>query len=185
MNIITGKWNEHKLKWIVQPTDTFDIHRTTLVCPAMTILTENQITLTKNNASWPPYTIPQSNHIETFSVLTPEEHRHLRSVDPADLKHLTYQSPEHHYQYVKEILEQPRNQDIQDHYLFPTPDNQWDLSKHTPIQARTLAKLYKLQKLEQLDQTKQNDHKQRFLQNFSRDYSTFTAKVRKQWKFIY
>ena len=67
---------------------------------------------------------------------------------------MSNKGPNHSYEYVNELLKQPRNQDIEDHYWFPTPENPGDPSTHTPIQKRILNEFYELEKLEKLDPTK-------------------------------
>ena len=180
----TNRHHEHNVTGIVQPTETYDGHDVILVCPAIVTLTNQTVRLTVNNTSSLPCTIPKGTHLATFSVLSPSEHRELRPVNPVVLSYLNVKDPKYSYEYVNELLRQPRNQDIEDHYWFPTPENPGDPSTHTPIQARILAEFYELERLEKLDPMKDEKQRKQFLDNFSWEDSTLTPDEREQVKDI-
>ena len=184
IKVTTLKLNEHKVTGIIQPTEMYDGQGTVLVCPALTTLEENSVIISLNNTSSLPVTVAKNTHLATFSVLTPREHKELQPVNPAVLKYIADKSPKDTYQYVNELLKQPRDQDIKDHYWFPTPENPGDPSTHTPIQARILAEFYELERLEKLDPTKDVEQRQEFLSNFSWEDSTLTEEEREQVKEI-
>ena len=175
---------EHDTTGTVYPVEMYDDHDTLLICPALTTMTNRCVPLTISNMSSLQYKVPKNTHLATFAVMTPREHKSLRPVNPVALKYISNKGPNHSYEYVNELLKQPRNQDIEDHYWFPTPENPGDPSTHTPIQKRILNEFYELEKLEKLDPTKDAEQRHQFLKNFSWEDSTLTEDERERVKDI-
>ena len=115
----TNRHHEHNVTGIVQPTETYDGHDVVLICPAIVTLTNQTVRLTVNNTSSLPCTIPKGTHLATFSVLSPGEHRELRPVNPVVLSYLNVKDPKYSYEYVNELLRQPRNQGHRRPLLVP------------------------------------------------------------------
>ena len=162
----TSKNHEYSITGILRPTEMYDGHDVVLVCPAITTLTNQSLQLTMNNTSSLPITIPKGTHVATFSIMSPNELKEVQPVNPTILNYLNAKNPKYSYEYVNELLKQPRNQDIEDHYWFPTPENPGDISKHTPIQTRILNEFYELERLEKLDPTQDEEQRQQFLKEF-------------------
>ena len=99
----------------------YDGHDVVLVCPAIMTLTNQSLQLTVNNTSSLSITIPKGTHVATFSIMSPSELKEVRPVNPTILNYLNAKDPKYSYEYVNELLKQPRNQDIEDHYWFPHP----------------------------------------------------------------
>ena len=80
-------------------------------------------------------------HTANFSVLTPEQTKHVKLIDTVFTWHLLNESEEDAIYYVSSLLKANRNNDHYEQYWFPTPDNPGDEQFHTPIQRRILQKL--------------------------------------------
>ena len=88
VNIMVDGATEHDTTGTVYPAEMYDDHDTVLICPALTTMTNRCVSLTINNMSSLPYTVPKNTHLATFSVMTPNEHKSLRPVNPVALKYL-------------------------------------------------------------------------------------------------
>ena len=105
-------------------------------------------------------------HIANFSVMTPEQMKHVRPIDPVSTWHLLNENEEDAVQYISSLLKANRNNDQYEQYWFPTPENPGDEASHTPIQKRLLRELRNLQEAESLNPQENEESRQKFLSNF-------------------
>ena len=119
-----------------------------------------------NNFTDQPYKLKKGMHIANFSVMTPEQMKHVRPIDPVSTWHLLNENEEDAIYYISSLLKADRNNDQYEQFWFPTPENPGDETTHTPIQQRILKELRNLQNLEQLNPHDDAESRRKFLSNF-------------------
>ena len=95
-----------------------------------------------------PYTLKKRTHIANFSILTPEQTKHIRLVNPTSVRHLLNNSHDDAIHYINSLLKTSKNDEVNETYWFPTPQNPGNEKEHTPIQTRILNDLRELEQLE-------------------------------------
>ena len=97
------------------------------------------------NRTESPYLIKKHTQIADFSVVTPEQSKHIKPVDMAILSMIPRDDPDL-TAYLKELLRtnKPKQQDHT--FWFPTPENPGTPEDHTPIQTRILNELNRISK---------------------------------------
>ena len=124
--------------------------------------------------------ISQSEQSDARTVLTPEQMKCVKPVDPASTWHLLQNDQEQAAHYVSSLIKTNRNPQNSENYWFPTPENPGNPEEHTPIQKRILRELQALQDLETLDPTKGEESRAKFLENFDWKDSTLTPEEKEK-----
>ena len=119
-----------------------------------------------NNFTDQPYKLKKRLLIAIFSVMTPEQMKHVRPIDPVSTWHLLNKNEEDAICYISSLLKANRNNDQYEQYWFPTPANPGDEMTHTPIHHKSLKELGNLQDLEQLNPHNDAESRRKFLSNF-------------------
>ena len=122
-----------------------------------------------------PFTLRKGFHVANFSVLNPEQMKHIRPVDPTPIRHFLETNPENAIQYINGLFKTPKT-DNTETYWFPTPENPGNESEHTPIQKRILSELRNLKELEKLNPLENEQSRIDFLKNFDWKTSTLSQK---------
>ena len=157
---------EHNVTGILQPSDNLHEEGDVTFCPGIVTLTEGKMNINVMNFTDQPFCIKRGLHIANFSVLTPEQLKHVKPVDPISTWHLLQENEDNAVQYISGLLKANRNNEEMEQYWFPTPENPGDESSHTPIQKRILSELRTLQELEKLNPLDDQKSRQKFLSNF-------------------
>ena len=89
-----------------------------------------------------------------FKVLTPEQIKHIKPVDPSILTFMMHEHTEETHGYLNELLKVDSPNNDKETYWFPTPEEPGDISTHTTIQQRIYKELLGIKELEQLDPKK-------------------------------
>ena len=165
---------ENTVTGILQPSDLLHDEGDITFCPALVTLNDGNITIPVNNFTDHPYKLKKGLHIASFSVMTPEQMKYVKPVDPASTWHLLQNDQEQAAHYVSSLIKTNRNSQNPENYWFPTPENPGNPEEHTPIQKRILRELQALQDLESLDPTKDEESREKFLRNFDWKDSTLT-----------
>ena len=152
-------YNENTVTGVLQPSDLLHEEGDITFCAAIVTLTSGTVHVHINNFTDQPYKLKKGLHIANFSVLTPEQMKHVKPIDPVSTCHLLNENQKDAIYYVSSLLKANRNNDQYEQYWFPTPENPGDEDSHTPIQRRILQELRKLQEAEQLNP--QNDDESR------------------------
>ena len=135
------------------------------LCAALVTLTQGQVTIQVNNFTDQSYTLKRGSHI-AFSVLTPEQMKYVKPIDPVTTWHLSQDDPENAAYFASSLIKSPKTGDDSENYWFPTPEEPGDPQTHTPIQQRILKKLGNLQELEKLNSQDDHESRKQFLANF-------------------
>ena len=159
-------YNENSVTGVLQPSDLLHEESDITFCAAIVTLTNGNVSVHINNFSDQPYKLKKGLHIANFSVLTPEQMKHVKPIDPVSTWHLLNENEEDAIYYVSSLLKANRNNDQYEQYWFPTPENPGDEDSHTPIQRRILQELRNLQEAEQLDPQNDEESRHKFLSNF-------------------
>ena len=91
------------------------------------------------------YTLKKGTHLANFSILTPEQTKHIRPVNPTSVKHLLNQYHDDAIHYINSLLETSKNDEVDKTYWFPTSQNPDNEEEHTPIETRILNELEQLE----------------------------------------
>ena len=159
-------YNENTVTGVLQPSDLLHEEGDITFCAAIVTLTNGNDNVHINNFTDQPYKLKKGLHIANFSVLTPEQMKHVKPIDPVSTWHLLNENEEDAIYYVSSLLKANRNNDQYEQYWFPTPENPGDEDSHTPIQRRILPELRKLQEAEQLNPQNDDESRRKFLGNF-------------------
>ena len=119
-----------------------------------------------------PYTLKKGTHMENFSILTLEQTKHIRPVNPTSVRHLLNNNHDDAIHYINNILKASKPNEVSETYWFPTPQNPGNEKEHTPIQTRILKELRELKQLEKLNPLENIDSRNQFLSNFDWTDST-------------
>ena len=119
-----------------------------------------------------PYTLKKGTHIANFSLLTPEQTKHIRPVNPTSVRHLLNNNHNDAIRYINSLLKTSKIDEVNETYWFRTPKNPDKEKEHTPIQARILNELRKLEQLEKLNPLENTESRNQFLSNFHWTNST-------------
>ena len=93
----------------------------------------------------------------TFSILTPEQTKHIRPVNPTSVRHLLNNNHDDAIHYINSLLKTSKPDELNETYWFPTPQNPGNEQEHTPIQTRILNELRELEQLEKLNPLENTD----------------------------
>ena len=155
------------LRWSpLQSSDFLHEEGDITFCPALVTLNDGNISIPVNNFTDHPYKLKKGLHFANFSVMTPEQLKYVKLIDPASTWHLLQNDQEQAAHYVSSLIKTNRNPQNSENYWFPTPENPGNPEEHTPIQKRILRELAALQDLETLNPTKDEESRAKFLRNF-------------------
>ena len=119
-----------------------------------------------------PYTLKKGTQTSNFSILTPEQTKHIRPVNPTSVRHLLNNNHEGAINYVDSFLKASKTDEINETYWFPTPQSTGNEKEHTPIQTRNLNELWELEQLQQLNPLEDTKYRNQFFSNFEWTDST-------------
>ena len=124
---------------ILQPSDLLHEEGDVTFCATIVILHEGTMRIHVNNFTDQPYKLKKGLQIANFSVMTPEQTKHVvKPLDPVSTWHFLNKNEEDAIDYISSLLKANRNNDQYEQYWFPTPENPGDEMTHTPIQQRIL-----------------------------------------------
>ena len=141
---------DHDATGVVTPSPHFEHHDSIFITSSLSTVNNNAIGYQIIKSSELPYTIPLDTHLADFKILTPEQIKYIQPMDPALLSFMIQHEDTSEY-YLNELLKVPPQNQEQETYWFPTPEEPGDPTKHTPIQQRINDKLLELQRLEKLN----------------------------------
>ena len=144
----------------------------------MLTITDKGIAFRVTNTTESPYLIKKHTYIAEFSVVTPEQSKHIKPVDVANLSMIPQDDPDL-TAYLNELL-RPNKPEQQDNtFWFPKPETPGKPEDHTPIQTRILKELNELKDKEKLNPQKSTESRTKFLKRL--DWTdTLLAETEKQ-----
>ena len=150
----------------IQPSPFLENDEDLLICPALSSTQNNKYMVQINNFLDHPYTLKKGTHIESFSILTPEETKHIRPVNPTSVRHLLINNHDDAIHSINSLLKASKTNEVNETYWFPTPQNPGNEREHTPIQTLILNELRELEQLEQLTPLEDTKSRNHFLSEF-------------------
>ena len=157
---------DHPSKWnttgTVTPLEKFTETASLLISHSMSTIIDKRIAVRLTNTTESPYLIKKHTQIAEFSVVTPEQSKHIKPVDMAILIMIPQDDPDM-TAYLNELLRTNKSEQQDNTFWFPTPENPGKPEKHTPIQARILKELNELKEREKLNPQESTESRNKFL----------------------
>ena len=116
-----------------------------------------------------PYTLKKGTHTAKFSIITPEQTKHIRPVNPTSVLNNSHDDAIY---YINSLLKTSKDNEVNETYWFHTPQNPGNEKEHTPIQTRILKELRELEQLKKVIPVENTNSRNQFLSNF--DWTDFT-----------
>ena len=167
---------------IIQPSPLLENDEDLLICPALSSTQNNKHMVQISNFLVHPYTLKKGTHKANFSILTPEETKHIRPVNPTSVRHLLNNNHDDAIHYIKNLLKTSKTDEFNETHWFPTPQNAGNEKEHAPIQTRILNELRELEQLENLNPLKDTNSRDQFLSIFDWTDSTLQPDARQAVK---
>ena len=128
---------DHPSKWnttgTVTPLEKFTETASLLTSHSRSTINNKRITVRVTNTTETPCLIEKNTQIAAFSVVTPEQSKHLKPVHMAILSMIRQGDPDL-TAYLNELLRTNKPEQQNKTFLFPTPENPGKPQHHTPIE---------------------------------------------------
>ena len=128
---------DHPSKWnttgTVTPLEKFTEAASLLISHSMSTIIDKRIAVRMTNTTESPYLIKKHTQIAEFSVVTPEQSKHIKPVDKAILSMIP-QDDLDLTAYLNDLLRTSKPQQLDRTFWFPTAENPGKPEDHTPIQ---------------------------------------------------
>ena len=160
---------DHPSKWnttgTVTPLEQFTETASLLISHSMSTIIDKRLAVRVTNTTESPYLIRKHTEIAEFSVVTPEQSKHIKPVDMAILSMIPQGDPDL-TTYLNELLRTNKPEQQDNTFWFPTPEDPGQPQDHTPIQTRTLNELNELKDKEKLNPQESIESRNKFLKRF-------------------
>ena len=157
---------DHPSKWnttgTVTPLEKFTETASLLISHSMSTINDKRIAVRVTNTTESPYLIKKHRQVAEFSVVTPEQSKHIKPVDMAILSMIPQDDPDL-TAYLNELLKTNKPEQQHNTFWFPTPENPGKPEHHTPIQTRILNELNELNDKEKLNPQESTESRNKFL----------------------
>ena len=138
---------ENAVTGILQLSDLLQEAGDITFCPARVTLTEGNFQIPVSNFTDHPFKLKKGLPIANFSVMTPEQMKYVKPVNPVSTWHLLQNDQEQAGLCVSSLIKTNKNPQNSEIYLFPTPESPGNPDEHTSIQ-KILCELQSLRDLE-------------------------------------
>ena len=160
---------DHPSKWnttgTVTPLEKFTETASLLISRSMSTIKGKRTAVRVTNTTESPYHIKKHTQSAEFSVVTPEQSKHIKPVDMAILSMIPQGDPDL-TAYLNELLRMSKPEQQDNTFWFPTPENPGKPEDHTPIQTRILNELNELKDKEKLNPQESTEARNKFLKRF-------------------
>ena len=116
-------YTENEATGIIQPSPLLENDQYLLICPAISSTQNNKHMVQISNFLYHPYTLNKRTHIANFSILTPEQTKHIRPVNPTSVRHLLDNNQDDAIHYINSLLKTSKTDEVNETYWFPMPQN--------------------------------------------------------------
>ena len=149
----------------VTPLEKFTKTAGLLIFQSMSTKTKRRIAVMVTNTMESPYLMKKNARIAEFSVVTPEQSKHIKPVDmtifsmipPSDLGQTAY---------LNELLRRNKPQQQNDTFWFPTLEKLGRSEDHTPKQIQLLKELIGPKEKEKLNPQESTESRNKLLKRF-------------------
>ena len=97
-------YTDNEATGIIQPSPLLENDEDLLICPAISSTQNNKHMIQINNFPDHPYTLKKGPHIANFSILTPEQTKHIRPVNLTSVRHFLNNSHDDAIHYINSLL---------------------------------------------------------------------------------
>ena len=160
---------DHPAKWnttgTVTPLEKFTEIASLLISHSMSTIIDKRIALRVTNTTESPYLIRKNTQIAEFSLVTPEQSKHIKPVDMAILSMIPQGDPDQPA-YLNELLRTNKPEQQNSTFWFSTPENPGKPEDHTPIQTRILKELIELKEMEKVNPQESPESQNKVLKRF-------------------
>ena len=165
---------DHNATGIVTPSSHMEERKSIYITSSLSTVNKSAAGCQVINFSDMPYTLPVDTHMADFRVITPEQIKHIKPVDPSTLTFMMHQHAENTDLYLNQLMKTNPPSDEQETYWFPTSEQPGDPDTYTPIQQRIYDELMELNELEQLNPTDNEESRKKSLEHFHWTDTTLT-----------
>ena len=165
-------YTENEVTGIIQLSPLLENDEDLLICQAISSTQNNKHMVQISNFLDHPYTLKKGTHMANFSILIPEQTKHIRPVNSTSVRHLLNNNHVDAIHYIKSLLKTSKTNKVNETYWFPTPQNPGNEKEHTPFQKRILNELRELEQLAKLNPLENIDSRNQFLSIFDWTDST-------------
>ena len=81
-------YTDNEATGIIQSSPFLENEEDLFICPALSSTQNNKHMVQINNFMNHPYTLKKGTHIANFSILSPEQTKHIRPINPTSVRHL-------------------------------------------------------------------------------------------------
>ena len=149
----------------VTPLEKFTETASLLIAHSMSTIIDKRKAVRVTNTKEPPYHIKKHTQIAEFSVVTPEQSKHIKPVDRATLSMIP-QDDLDLTAYLNELLRTSKPEQQDNTFWFPTPENPGKPEDHTQIQTRILKELNELKDKEKVKPQENTESRTKFRKRF-------------------
>ena len=168
---------DHPSKWnttgTVTPLEKFTETASLLISHSLSTIIDKRTAVRVTNTTESPYLIKKLTQMAEFSVVTPEQSKHIKPVDMAILSMIPQDDPDL-TAYLNELLRTNKPEQQDNKFWFPTPENPGKPEDHTPIQTRILNEPNELKDKEKLNPQQSTESQNKFLKRFDWTDTLFT-----------
>ena len=132
-----SKWNT---TGTVTPLEKFTETASLLISHSISRIFDKRVAVRVTTTTESPYLIKKHTQIAEFSVVTPEQSKHIKPADMAILSTIPQGDPDL-TAYLSELLRTNKPEQQNNTFWFPTPENPGKPEDYTPIQTRILKEL--------------------------------------------
>ena len=160
---------DHPSKWnttgTVTPPEKFTETASLLISHSMSTIIDKRIAVRVTNTTESPYLIKKHTQTAEFSVVTPEQSKHIKPVDITILSMIPQNGPDL-TAYLNELLRTSKPEQQDNTFWFPTHENPGKPEDHTPIQTRILKELNEPKDKEEFNPQESTQSRKKFLKRF-------------------
>ena len=166
-----SKWNT---TGTVTPLRKFTETASLVISHSMSTIIDKRIAVRVTKTTESPYLIKKHTQIAEFSVVTPEQSKHIKPLDMAILSMIP-QGDTDLTAYLNELLRTNKPEQQDNMFWFPTPENPGKPEDHTPKQTRILNELNELKDKEKPNPQESTESRNKFLKRFDRTNTLLTG----------
>ena len=97
-------YTDNEATGIIQPSPFLKNDEDILISPALSSTQNNKHMVSISNFLDHPYTLKKGTHKANFSILTPEQTKHIRPVNPTSVRHLLNNNHDDAIHYINSLL---------------------------------------------------------------------------------
>ena len=116
-------YTDNEATGIIQPSPLLENDEDLFICPALSSTLNNKYMVQISIFLDHPYTLKKGTHIANFLILTSEQTKHIRLVNPTSVRHLLNNIHDDAILHINSLLKTSKDNEVNETYWFPTPQN--------------------------------------------------------------